>query len=143
MYSTIVVGTDGSESAAEAVSAAAELARQSGAVLHLVTAYQASSGGMAVLAAGVVIPDPGPAHALISQRAHDILAEVAGKLEGVSIERHAAEGDPADSIVAVAEQVGADVIVVGSKGMNRRILGSVPNSVAHKAPCAVLIVKTV
>jgi nucleotide-binding universal stress UspA family protein len=143
VYSTIVVGTDGSESAAEAVAAAAQLARQTDAVLHLVTAYQVSSGGMAVLAAGVVIPDPGPAHALVSQRAHDILAEVAGTLDGLSIEQHAAEGDAADAIVTVAEQVDADVIVVGSKGMHRRILGSVPNSVAHKAPCAVLIVKTV
>jgi nucleotide-binding universal stress UspA family protein len=68
---------------------------------------------------------------------------VAGTLDGLSIEQHAAEGDAADAIVTVAEQVDADVIVVGSKGMHRRILGSVPNSVAHKAPCAVLIVKTV
>ena len=54
-------------------------------------------------------------------------------------------GDPAKAIVRVAKEVGADVVVVGNKGMQgtkRFILGSVPNKVAHSAPCAVLIVKT-
>ena len=57
---------------------------------------------------------------------------------------HAAEGDPTDAIVRIAEDVGADLIVVGNKGMKgvRRVLGSVPNSVAHKAPCSVLIADT-
>jgi nucleotide-binding universal stress UspA family protein len=53
-------------------------------------------------------------------------------------------GDPADAICEVTTQVKADVIVVGNKGMTgvRRVLGSVPNSVAHQAPCAVLIAFT-
>jgi nucleotide-binding universal stress UspA family protein len=57
---------------------------------------------------------------------------------------HAASGDPADAIVQTAERVGADLIVVGNKGMKgvRRVLGSVPNAVAHGAPCSVLIVDT-
>jgi nucleotide-binding universal stress UspA family protein len=42
----------------------------------------------------------------------------------------------------IAEQHNADLLVVGNKGMQRRILGSVPNSVSHKAPCSVVIVKT-
>jgi nucleotide-binding universal stress UspA family protein len=47
-------------------------------------------------------------------------------------------------MISVAEGVGADLIVVGSKGMKgaRRIIGSVPNSVAHRAPCHVLVAKT-
>ena len=53
-----------------------------------------------------------------------------------------AQGDPADVLCAIAEQHGADLLVVGNKGMQRRVLGSVPNSVSHKAPCSVMIVKT-
>ncbi len=57
---------------------------------------------------------------------------------------HAAAGEPADSLTAIAAQEGADLIVVGNKGMKgaRRVLGSVPNDVAHKASCSVLIVDT-
>ena len=63
---------------------------------------------------------------------------------GLTTEHHIAVGDPADVVLATAEAVGADLIVVGSKGMQRRVyLGSVPNSVAHGAHCAVLVVKTV
>jgi nucleotide-binding universal stress UspA family protein len=74
----------------------------------------------------------------------EMLEEVAGGLDGLDIEIHAASGAPASVIVRVADEVGADLIVVGSKGMrgSRRIIGSVPNSVAHNAGCHVLIVKT-
>jgi nucleotide-binding universal stress UspA family protein len=53
-------------------------------------------------------------------------------------------GEAADLITQVAEQVNADLIVVGNKGMKgaRRLLGSVPNRVAHRALCSVLIVRT-
>jgi nucleotide-binding universal stress UspA family protein len=64
--------------------------------------------------------------------------------EGLKVETHAAQGNPDDVILNAAVEVGADLIVVGSKGMRgaRRYLGSVPNSVAHGAHCAVLVVKT-
>jgi nucleotide-binding universal stress UspA family protein len=52
------------------------------------------------------------------------------------------EGDPAEVIVALAGECGADLLVVGNKGMQRRLLGSVPNTVTHRAPCSVLVVKT-
>ncbi|MFZ0171024.1 MAG: universal stress protein [Acidimicrobiales bacterium] len=142
MYSTIVVGTDGSETAAEAVAVAADLARRTGATLHLVKAYQQSAGAMAVPVAGVAASDSGMGNALLAQDAEDVLADTAKTLDGISVERHAGSGAAADVLVSLAEQLHADLIVVGSKGMNRRILGSVPNSVAHSAPCAVLIVKT-
>ena len=66
------------------------------------------------------------------------------RAQGVQVEGHAETGDPAEAIVRVAEQEKADLIVVGNKGMAgaRRVLGSVPNSVAHQAPCSVLIVQT-
>ena len=53
-----------------------------------------------------------------------------------------AEGDPGEVLVSLAERHGADVLVVGSRGMERRVLGSVPNTVTHKASCSVLLVKT-
>ena len=64
---------------------------------------------------------------------------------GVTVERHARQGDPADAILDVAEEIGADLIVVGNKGMTgakRFLLGSVPNKVSHHAPCSVLIIRT-
>jgi nucleotide-binding universal stress UspA family protein len=63
---------------------------------------------------------------------------------GLDVKHHSAAGHAADAILETAREIGADLIVVGSKGMRgaRRVLGSVPNSVAHGAECAVLIVKT-
>ena len=52
------------------------------------------------------------------------------------------EGDPAEVLVRLAEECGADLLVIGNRGMQRRMLGSVPNSVTHKAPCSVIVVKT-
>jgi nucleotide-binding universal stress UspA family protein len=62
----------------------------------------------------------------------------------VDAEIHAATGDPAEAIVRLAASIGADLIIVGNKGMRgaRRVLGSVPNTIAHQAPCSVLIVDT-
>jgi nucleotide-binding universal stress UspA family protein len=64
---------------------------------------------------------------------------------GVESEIYARQGDPADAILDVAEERGADLIVVGNKGMTgakRFLLGSVPNKVSHHAPCSVLIIRT-
>ena len=140
MYSTIVVGTDGSETASRAVTVAADLARRTGAVLHLVKAFSLNVG--AGQTAGLVASDTAETFEQLAEEADDTLKEAEGTLEGITVERHAAPGPPADRIVAVAEEVHADLIVVGSRGMHRRVLGSVPNSVAHNAPCTVLIVKT-
>ena len=62
--------------------------------------------------------------------------------EGVRTRSMIAEGDAGDVLVSLADHCGADVLVVGSKGMQRRVLGSVPNTVTHKAGCSVLVVKT-
>jgi nucleotide-binding universal stress UspA family protein len=64
---------------------------------------------------------------------------------GVEVETYARQGDPADAILDVAEERGADLIVVGNKGMTgakRFLLGSVPNKISHHAPCSVLIIRT-
>jgi nucleotide-binding universal stress UspA family protein len=68
--------------------------------------------------------------------------EEQAKERGLKYASEARNGDPADVLVEIASDHDADVIVVGNKGMQRRILGSVPNSVSHKAPCSVMIVKT-
>jgi nucleotide-binding universal stress UspA family protein len=64
--------------------------------------------------------------------------------DGVKIEAHGPRGDAASAILSVAEGTSADLIILGSKGMQgaRRVLGSVPNKVSHHAPCDLLIVQT-
>ena len=128
MYKTLVVGTDGSPTADMAVQAAAELARSLGAALHIVTAFRAPRPGMGA-AVRVAMVDSGAGQALAEESARAVgegHREVRGRLVA---EAHGAQGNPDDVILATAVEVGADLIVVGSKGMKpRRYLGSVPNS---------------
>ena len=146
MFRSIVVGTDGSETAQEAVDAAVELARLSGATLELVSAYEPVSNQRLRREARQV---PSDMEWMIHRRAEvdatlHHAAERAGAA-GVTAHAHAREGDAADAILDVAEELGADLIVVGNKGMTgakRFLLGSVPNKVSHHAPCAVMIIRT-
>ena len=75
------------------------------------------------------------------------LEEAAEEMKGagVKVETFARQGDPADAILDVAEEKGADLIVVGNRGMTgakRFVLGSVPNKISHHAPCSVMIIRT-
>ena len=144
MFSSIVVGTDGSTTAEEAVRQAAALARTCGAKLHLVSAFKP-------LEAMYLSPEVMPTgiHAMVNpeHEVQRVLDEALGKVraEGVDAVSHACAGDPAGVLIDVAEAVKADVIVVGNRGMAgkaRFLLGSVPNKVSHHAPCTVMIVKT-
>jgi len=142
-YNRILVGTDGSETADKAVETAANLARQLGADLHVVTAHRAAGGGMAG-ASGAAMAG-GAGEGLQAEAAKQIAEKSAHTWgEGLTTTAHSVAGSAADAILEAAESVGADLIVVGSRGMHgaRRVLGSVPNSVAHGATCSVLIVKT-
>jgi nucleotide-binding universal stress UspA family protein len=144
MYKVVVVGTDGSPTADKAVQAAADAARSWGATLHVVTATRKPSTGMGS-ATGAALVDSGAGHALAdeaAQRVAERAVEAFGS--GLEVQTHSAQGNADDVILRTAVDVKADLIVVGSKGMRgaRRYLGSVPNSVAHGAHCAVLIVKT-
>jgi nucleotide-binding universal stress UspA family protein len=144
MYNVIAVGTDGSETAERAVKAAADLARCVGAQLHVIVAFRAERPGMAQ-ASGASLVDSGAGHALRAEVASQVgLRAVEACGTGIQVEHHEAVGDPVDVILDTSEALGADLIVVGSKGMRgaRRFIGSVPNSVAHAAACSVLIVKT-
>ncbi|HEY1285313.1 MAG TPA: universal stress protein [Solirubrobacterales bacterium] len=146
MFNRIVVGTDGSETAAEAVRQTVELARLTGATLSIVSAYEPVSSrrvqGEAADAPADVQYEIGPREDV--NLVLDAAAASARK-EGIEVETHPVEGDPADGILNVAEKSGADLIVVGNKGMTgarRFLLGSVPNKVSHHAPCSVMIVQT-
>jgi nucleotide-binding universal stress UspA family protein len=151
VYRNIVVGTDGSPTAADAVRHAAALARLSGATLHVVNAYASMQVASALAMAGsgmsgVTIDSEG-IEVEMRAKAEEVLdhALPASLCEGVAVQRHSRPGAPADVLVAVAEEQAADLIVVGSRGMTgtrRFLLGSVPNRVAHNAPCNVLIAHT-
>ena len=146
MFASIVVGTDGSQTAREAVVQAVSLARQLGARLEIVSAYEPVSGARLREEAQQVPKDMEwmvnpreDVDATLKQAAEDI------DEAGVKVQTHAREGDPADAILDVAEERGSDLIVVGNKGMSgakRFLLGSVPNKVSHHAPCSVLIIRT-
>ena len=146
MFSSIVVGTDGSETAGKAVLQATELARQVGASVSLVSAYEPVSGNRLREEKREV---PKDMEWMVNPR-EDVeatLKEAAenGEGAGVKVDTFAREGDAADAILDVAEETNADLIVVGNKGMTgtkRFLLGSVPNKVSHHAPCSVLIIRT-
>jgi nucleotide-binding universal stress UspA family protein len=146
MFGSIVVGTDGSDTATQAVRQAVSLAKALGAKLELVSAYE-----------------PVPAQRLRDERRsapedlqwainprEDVDAKLEeasslARMEGVEVDVCARQGDPADAILDVAEEREADLIVIGNKGMSgakRFLLGSVPNKVSHHAPCSVLIIRT-
>jgi nucleotide-binding universal stress UspA family protein len=146
VFTRIVVGTDGSETAGQAVKEAIDLAKLEGAQLNIVSAY-------APVAARRVKDEQSGAPADVQ---HEIgpredvnlvldAAAAAARKEGIEVQTHPVEADPADAILNVAEQTNADLIVVGNKGMTgarRYLLGSVPNNVSHHAPCSVIIVRT-
>lgn len=146
MFARIVVGTDGSDTAAEAVRQAVDLAKLSGATVSIVSAYQPVSKrrieGEQQDAPADVQHEIGPREDV------NLVLEAAAagaKSAGVEVQTHPVEADPAEAILDVAEETDADLIVVGNKGMTgarRFLLGSVPNNVSHHAPCNVMIVRT-
>lgn len=147
MFGRIVVGTDGSKTAGEAVRQAAELAKIADSRLDIVSAFEPIPQQRIREEAREA---PGDVQYEISPRedVNLILENASGeaKRNGVEdVQTHAREGDPADAILDVAEEIKADLIVVGNKGMTgarRFLLGSVPNKVSHHAPCSVVIIRT-
>jgi len=122
VYERILVGTDGSRTAAKAVDRAVELAVATGAKLTVLTA--------------------GPeAKSLLTAE-----AEVARHRDsGVAIEATAIDGDPAAVLLDEAERGRYDLLVMGNRGMtgvSRFLMGSVPNKVSHHATSNILIVHT-
>jgi nucleotide-binding universal stress UspA family protein len=144
MYTHIVTGTDGSATSRAAVDHAAALARSTGATLHLVHAFRPPSQAPIIAPELMGIAASADGDAQVAADA--VAARVAEELRssGVDVQVHVVAAAAAEALCSVATTHAADLLVVGNRGMKgaRRVLGSVPNSVAHRAPCAVLIVPT-
>ena len=146
MFKSLVVGTDGSDTAGQAVRQAVDLAQGIGARIELVSAYEPVSSQRLSEERREA---PEDLQWTINPREDvdatlEAAAEVA-RAAGVEVSIYSRQGDPADAILDVAEEQDADLIVVGNKGMTgakRFLLGSVPNKVSHHAPCSVLIIRT-
>jgi nucleotide-binding universal stress UspA family protein len=146
MYRRIVVGTDGSPSSLEAVRQAAELARATGAELVVVSAVRESTELLVLPEMAAAMPLATMEESLESH-AKEVVAKavVVAETVGVTPGSRVARGEASDVLCHVAGEVGADLLVVGNRGMTgakRFVLGSVPNRCAHHAPCSVLIVHT-
>jgi nucleotide-binding universal stress UspA family protein len=138
MISTIAVATDGSATASKAVETARDLARRLDAKVVLLSAFKesaAQSRGDSIEAQWATSN---------SARVREILSRAEDEMrrEEIDCATRVEEGDAADVVVQLASECGADLLVIGNKGMQRRVLGSVPNTIAHRAPCSVLVVKT-
>lgn len=148
MFASVLVGTDGSDTATTAVRYAIDLARELGARLQIVSAYEPVSDHR--LRREGIEATPKELEWTVNPREDvlDLLERASNDAHGVGVaevQTFARQGDAADAILDVAEEQRTDLIVVGNKGMTgakRFLLGSVPNKVSHHAPCSVLIVRT-
>ncbi len=158
----VLVGTDGSVTATEAVRRAATTAVAFGARLTVACAYAladsgspaAGGGVLGQLAATTEAPERDEVPADLRWRvsraaeAEEVArraADLASALGCLDVATAAVPGDPAAALLELAASLPADLLVVGSKGMRswtRFVLGSVPNTISHHAPCDVLIVRT-
>jgi nucleotide-binding universal stress UspA family protein len=132
---SIVVGTDGSDTAERAVDRAGAIARAFGATVHVVSVY--SDDKTPLVGAG---RQSDRAHAQQAvARAQERLAK-----QGVESDAHVSNREAGRELVAIADEQRAQMIVVGNRGMTgaKRVLGSVPNYVSHHAHCDVVIVRT-
>lgn len=136
MVQTVAVGTDGSGTADKAVEFAIEMAARYEARIVFISAY-----------VPVRERDAAEDPQWTTSPAEDVDAtlrecEERAEANGLRWASEAREGDPARILVDLAASNAADVLVIGNKGMQRKLLGGVPNSVSHSAPCSVVIVKT-
>ena len=141
MARSIVVGTDGSESADRAWREAIDIAARDGARLHVVTAYPDPAMFRERIASGAT-----PVNVNLREVAESVGARVAREAQdrGIDVDTQAREGNPAEVILDVAKEQEADLIVVGSRGLSgvrRFLLGSVSAKVSEHAPCNVMIVR--
>lgn len=131
----IIVGYDGSEHARRALETAAKLAN--GATVKVISAVSVMAAG----GHGNAGADPGEK----AERSRE-LADAQAFLEahGIRVETVEGYGEPADVLIDEARESGADLVVVGTRGLNpakQLVLGSVSTKVAHRAPCSVLVAR--
>lgn len=140
MFDVVMVGADDSSTARRAVEAATDIAALYGSKLHIVTAYERATS---VLKG---VPEEF-AHARTTDEGEATLQSLSFIAKNRDLEPvlHSVKGDAADGLLKMAHELKAELLVVGNRGMRgiHRVLGSVPNSVAHGAHCSVLIVDTI
>jgi nucleotide-binding universal stress UspA family protein len=138
----VVVGIDGSDQSKHAAAVAAALARSHGARLHVITVVRPPEGWWGV------VGSPPPADALAASMEHaqrTVLDETLEQLDTGGLEVLSSEeiGDPSSALIDYCSRVGADLLVVGRRGagmVERIVLGSVADRLAHHSPCPLLIV---
>lgn len=145
-YKMVVVGTDGSESSYRAVEKAGELAADEAATLVIACAYvpadprSVSQAADQMGADAYQIQGDNPAEDIVRTARERATAAGAAQVETRTV-----KGAPVETLLKLANEVGADLLVVGNKGLNSltgRLLGSVPADAARRATCDVLIVHT-
>lgn len=145
-YRTVVVGTDGSPPSMRAVARAGRVAADSSAALVIACAYYPNSQRDVERARDEMGDEA--FQVVGSAPAEDRLREASDHARAVGvtdIETVAALGAPIDSLIDIADKRSADLLVVGSRGLNTlkgRILGSVPSEISRRSECDVLVVRT-
>ncbi len=141
----ILLATDGSEEATLAARTAIDIADKTGSELHItLVGLSVSYVGMGPLEIADI---PGPAQEELNQEAQRLLNAQARWIEangGTVAEAHLRIGKPEEEIVSQAEELGAGLIVIGSRGLGgirRALMGSVSDSVVRHAHCPVLVVR--
>jgi nucleotide-binding universal stress UspA family protein len=149
MYKQIAVGTDGSAGADAALDTAIEMARLTGATLHVVNAYKVTSAFQLAAApeAGIPLEAVNASNEAVLSEAQRVCDQAVQRADaqGVRAESHYVAGDAADALATVARDAECDLVVVGNRGMTgarRFVLGSVPNKLSHHCPVSLLIVDT-
>lgn len=142
VFTKILLATDGADDARLAADVAADLAERSGAELHLVHAW--SIPPSAAYPYELAVPD---LPQILSENAQEILAEEGRRIAdagGKVTQQHLLQGRPAEMVVDLSRSIGADLIVVGSRGhgvVGRLILGSVADGIVRGAHCPILVAR--
>ncbi|MDP8925339.1 MAG: universal stress protein [Actinomycetota bacterium] len=144
----ILVGTDGSEDATLAIRAAIDLSNKTGAELHVVHAWRKPQAP-SLAAPGLAYPSlEGASYSdTLEQEAEELLEEQAERIRaagGTLAQVYLREGRAAEEVTGLAEELGVDLVVVGSRGVGavkRLVTGSVSEGVVHLSPCPVLVTR--
>jgi nucleotide-binding universal stress UspA family protein len=143
VFKTIAVGTDGTETAEKALDVAIDIAAQYGARLLIFSVYvPVTDEHLAQARADAPEEVQWSIHATEHVDATLRKAMRRARERGLDGDTVARQGDPAKVICELAAEHGADLLVIGNKGMNRRLFGSVPKSICQHAPCSVVVAKT-
>jgi nucleotide-binding universal stress UspA family protein len=143
MFKTVAVGTDGSDTATRAVEVAIDIAERFEASLLIFSVYESVSPAQ-LASEQVDAPEDVQWSINPTEYVDAALDEAAGRARarGVTVMTVAREGEPAQVVCDLAAEYGADLLVIGNKGMQRRLFGSVPRSICQHAPCSVVLAKT-